>query len=200
MIYSLKGPIKQIKPPYLILEVNNIGYMIQCTTPYLNQAITGKEVELLTYHHIREDSQQLFGFETEADRELFETLISVSGIGPKVGLGILSNIESEKLVHAIQTDNIMLITQCPGIGKKTAERMIIELKDKVTGLVSSAPTVIEKESSTQTNKNDSEDLVLALRQLGYQKDEIKRTFFKHATEIANVDSIEEQIKILLKHL
>lgn len=202
MIYTLNGTITTIEATFLIIEVNSIGYMVYCTTPFLNKVTTSNATEIIIYHHFREDNQQLFGFETKSERELFETLISVSGIGPKVALGILSSIEPSNLIHAIQTDNILMITQCPGIGKKTAERMVIELKDKLANMVSSEPIIIEKSdgSVSQPSKDDSEDLMLALRQLGYQKEEIKRTFIKHATEIASVSSIEDQIKVLLKHL
>ena len=124
----------------------------------------------------------------------------MSGIGPKVALAILSSMKSSDLIHAIQTDNIMLITQCPGIGKKTAERMVIELKDKVQNLAMGTPVVIKKDVEESPVTHDSDDIVMALRQLGYQKDEIKRGFMKHAKELAKTDDIEEQIKLLLKYL
>ena len=114
---------------------------------------------------------------------------------------MLSSTSIESLTKAIQTDNIMVITQCPGIGKKTAERLIIELKDKIKPVLTD-PSIEPHPSDNQlnSNQNESEDIMLALRQLGYQKEEIKRTFIKHATEISSTDSIEDQIKILLKHL
>ena len=198
MIYSLKGTVQKKISPTMVIEVNNIGYIVHCTQHMLNKYSNEDPIDVITYHHIREDAQLLFGFETEKERELFESLISVSGIGPKVAINILSSISISDLVSAIQTENIMIITQCPGIGKKTAERMVIELKDKVQGLAG-APKVIEKTTET-VSSHDSDDIVLALRQLGYQKDEIKRGFMKHAKELSTVTSIEDQIKILLKYL
>ena len=200
MIYSLKGTIEKTLANSLIVNVNNVGYQVQCTVQTINKFQLNDAIGLVIYHHIREDAQLLFGFETSHEREFFELLISVSGIGPKVALAILSSMKSSDLIHAIQTDNIMLITQCPGIGKKTAERMVIELKDKVQNLAMGTPVVIKKDVEESPVTHDSDDIVMALRQLGYQKDEIKRGFMKHAKELSTVQSIEDQIKILLKYL
>ena len=201
MIISLKGSISDM-PTSIVLMVNNIGYQVFCTQHALAKWQCNDEQTVITYHHIREDAQILYGFESMTERQLFETLISVSGIGPKVAMGILSNIKLNDFVQAIQTDNVMLITQIPGIGKKTAERMIIELKDKIRDIIPTAdqPTIAAEPTVQQTSNHDSEDIVLALRQLGYQKEEIKRAFMKHATEIAASDNIEDQIKVLLKYL
>ena len=198
MIYSLKGTIEKTLANSLIVNVNNVGYQVQCTVQTINKFQLNDAIGLVIYHHIREDAQLLFGFETSHEREFFELLISVSGIGPKVALAILSSMKSSDLIHAIQTDNIMLITQCPGIGKKTAERMVIELKDKVQNLAMGTPVVIKKDVEESPVTHDSDDIVMALRQLGYQKDEIKRGFMKHAKELSTVHSIEDQIKILFK--
>ena len=169
MIYSLKGTIEKTLANSLIVNVNNVGYQVQCTVQTINKFQLNDAIGLVIYHHIREDAQLLFGFETSHEREFFELLISVSGIGPKVALAILSSMKSSDLIHAIQTDNIMLITQCPGIGKKTAERMVIELKDKVQNLAMGTPVVIKKDVEESPVTHDSDDIVMALRQLGYQK-------------------------------
>ena len=138
MIISLKGTISDVLSTGIVLVVNNIGYQVFCTQHALAKWQPNDEVTVITYHHIREDAQVLYGFESMSERQLFETLISVSGIGPKVAMGILSNIKQSDFVQAIQTDNVMLITQIPGIGKKTAERMIIELKDKIRDIIPSS--------------------------------------------------------------
>ncbi len=195
MIYSLHGTIEHKLATAMVINVNNVGYFVQCTIQTINNHQLKDTIDLIIYHHFREDNQMLFGFESTHERDLFETLISVSGIGPKVALNILSSVAIPEFISAIQTENVMFITQCPGIGKKTAERMIIELKDKVQSMAG-APKVIEK---TEPD-HDSEDISMALRQLGYQKEEIKRGFMKHAKELSNADSIEDQIKILLKYL
>ncbi|MGA0242647.1 MAG: Holliday junction branch migration protein RuvA, partial [Candidatus Marinamargulisbacteria bacterium] len=131
MIYSLEGTVSVVLPTAMVLTVNHVGYMVHCTQPVITTVAIGDHRQLIIYHHIREDAHVLYGFESSDERNLFETLISVSGIGPKVGMAILSNMTPAHLVHAIQTDNIMLMTQLPGIGKKTAERMMVELKDKM---------------------------------------------------------------------
>ena len=198
MIGYLAGVVKSCNLESCLLVCQGVGYEIMINGKTSACTMGQSEMSFFIHHHIREDAQLLFGFETEKERELFESLISVSGIGPKVAINILSSISISDLVSAIQTENIMIITQCPGIGKKTAERMVIELKDKVQGLAG-APKVIEKTTET-VSSHDSDDIVLALRQLGYQKDEIKRGFMKHAKELSTVTSIEDQIKILLKYL
>lgn len=200
MIYSLKGTINDILPTAIVLDVQGVGYLVFATQHALAKWNKNDDISVLTYHHIREDNQVLYGFESATERQLFETLISISGIGPKVAMVILSNVKLTDFVSAIQTDNIMLITQIPGIGKKTAERMIIELKDKIQGLFPTEPMVVDVATSTKPQQHDSEDIVLALRQLGYQKEEIKRVFMKHATELSQVNAIEDQIKVLLKYL
>ena len=200
MIYSLHGSVEDTLAQSLVIHVNGVGYLVQCTIQTAGKYKVDDDISLIVYHHIREDAQVLYGFETAHERGFFERLIGISGIGPKAALAILSSIAIPDLISAIQTENIMLITQCPGIGKKTAERMVIELKDKVQEMAG-APTIIEKDQPEPSPiQQDSEDIVLALRQLGYQKEEIKRGFMKHAKELATVENIEDQIKILLKHL
>ena len=199
MIYSLNGTLKMCLDYGVVLDVNGVGYQVYCTQQMIQKYKADQPQQFMIYHHIREDAQLLFGFETLKERQLFETLISVSGIGPKVALGMLSNMSMADIVSAIQTGNVMVITKIPGIGQKTAQRLIIELKDKVQGMVGVNP--VNNTVETPTNQqHDSDDIVQALRQLGYQKDEIKRTFMKQATQLAAVDTIEDQIKILLKYL
>jgi holliday junction DNA helicase RuvA len=201
MIYCLTGSVKFKFATRLILDVNQVGYMVHCTAPHINTVTIGDSVTIITYHHFRENDQQLFGFQSESEREFFELLISVSGIGPKVAINIMSSVKTAELIQAIQSDNVMFITQCPGIGKKTAERLIIDLKDKMVAFAGDV-SVISKDTETSATaiQHDTDDIVLALRQLGYQKEEIKRGFIKHAKELSSSTEIEDQIKILLKYL
>jgi holliday junction DNA helicase RuvA len=201
MIYSLTGPVSFKFASSIVLDVNQVGYLVHVTAHHLNSLSVGNTTTLITYHQFRENDQQLFGFQTESERQFFELLISVSGIGPKVGINIMSSVKTADLVQAIQSDNVMFITQCPGIGKKTAERLIIELKDKMVPF-SGDISVIPKDTLTamESQQHDTDDIVLALRQLGYQKEEIKRGFIKHAKALSGATDIEDQIKILLKYL
>jgi holliday junction DNA helicase RuvA len=201
MIYCLKGSVTFKFTSRLVLDVNQVGYLVHCTAPHLNTVTIGDTVTIITYHHFRENDQQLFGFQSESEREFFELLISVSGIGPKVAINIMSSVKTVELIQAIQSDNVMFITQCPGIGKKTAERLIIDLKDKMVAF-SGDISVVPKDAhaAATATQHDTDDIVLALRQLGYQKEEIKRGFIKHAQELSSSTEIEDQIKILLKYL
>lgn len=199
MIYSIKGSLEAQLDDAIVVQTNGIGYLIHCTTKTMQEYHISDDISLIIYYHVREDAHVLYGFNSTVERTFFEQLISVSGIGPKVAMGILSSMPMPDLVAAIANENAMLITQCPGIGKKTASRLIIELKDKVQTIGEIKPTV--NASDTQgIMQQDSDDVALALRQLGYQKDEIKRGFMKHAKELAKTDDIEEQIKLLLKYL
>jgi Holliday junction DNA helicase RuvA len=199
MIYSIKGSLEAQLDDAIVVQTNGIGYLIHCTTKTMQEYHISDDISLIIYYHVREDAHVLYGFNSTEERTFFEQLISVSGIGPKVAMGILSSMPMPDLVAAIANENAMLITQCPGIGKKTASRLIIELKDKVQTIGEIKPTV--NASDTQgIMQQDSDDVALALRQLGYQKDEIKRGFMKHAKELAKTDDIEEQIKLLLKYL
>lgn len=200
MIAFLKGTITDTTATKAIINVNNVGYEVFCTNPHLKKLNIDELTTIITYHHIKEDIQQLYGFENKETKEFFEILISISGIGPKVGLTILSSVSIHEFVQAIKTKNIVLITQCPGIGKKTAERIIVELNDKVDHLLLDANDIQISPQINDVEENNNDDIVLALSQLGYKRDEIKRGFIKHAKELAQESSIENQIKILLKYL
>lgn len=201
MIAFLKGIICEKKPTTTIIDVNNIGYEVFCTTTHLKKLTINDTATIIIYHHIKEDTQQLYGFENNETKEFFEILISISGIGPKVALTILSSVSIHEFIQAIKTKNIVLITQCPGIGKKTAERIIVELKDKVNNILIDASEIDTKiDTANHFEENNNDDIFQALSQLGYKKDEIKRGFIKHAKELAQENLIENQIKILLKYL
>ena len=131
MIGYLSGKIISSKPTKLLLDVNGVGYLVNISINTFEQ-VTGKEsVSLFIYTSVKEDSISLFGFFSEAEKEMFELLISITGIGPRLALSILSGIRVEELRHAIQSANISRIIAVPGIGRKTAERLVLELKSKV---------------------------------------------------------------------
>lgn len=132
MIAFLRGRVAGRTGAYCLLDVNGVGYRIAMATPALADLPgEGEVVTILTYLQVREDELSLFGFLDDADRELFELLISVSGIGPKVALSALSALGAAELVAAVASEDVALISSVPGIGKKTAQRMIVELKDKL---------------------------------------------------------------------
>ena len=139
MIAYLSGKIIEKEANTVIIDVSGIGY--EATIPlstFYELGEVGEEVSLRIFTYVREDTLQLFGFNTLQERELFLKLITVSGIGPKVGISMLSGMNSDEIIAAIRTDNLARLTSIPGIGKKTAERMVIELRDKVADLAATA--------------------------------------------------------------
>ena len=131
MIYSVRGKLVHTTPSGAVVECAGVGYYCQTTVNTLKQIKIGTEVTLYTYLNVREDAMELFGFATATELETFKTLISVSGVGPKAGLAILSQLSPEQVAMAIATDDVKTITRAPGIGKKIAQRIILELKDKL---------------------------------------------------------------------
>ena len=139
MIYSVRGKLVHTTPSGAVVECAGVGYYCQTTVNTLKQIKIGAEVTLYTYLNVREDAMELFGFATVTELETFKTLISVSGVGPKAGLAILSVLSPEQVAMAIATDDVKTITLAPGIGKKIAQRIILELKDKLAKAAVSGP-------------------------------------------------------------
>jgi Holliday junction DNA helicase RuvA len=131
MIYSVRGKLIHTTTSSAVVECAGVGYHCQTTINTLKQIKIGTEVTLYTYLNVREDAMELFGFATATELETFKTLISVSGVGPKAGRAILSQLSPEQVAMAIATDDVKTITRAPGIGKKIAQRIILELKDKL---------------------------------------------------------------------
>lgn len=165
MIAHLQGRLFEKQPNRIVLDVNGVGYdvFVPLSTFYgLGDA--GSEVRLRIHTHVREDALLLYGFATRLEQDLFERLIAISGIGPKVALSILSGIEPPELVRAIQTSDLARLTAIPGVGKKTAERVVLELKDRLPRAVVAVPVGDEM---LMTSARD--DLLSALINLGYHR-------------------------------
>lgn len=132
MIGRLRGILIEKQPPYLLLETGGVGYELQAPmTTFYRLPSLGVEVTLHTHLSITENLHQLFGFINQRDRSLFRTLIKVNGVGPKLGIAILSGMESDDIARCVRDDNTTALTKVPGIGKKTAERLVIELRDRL---------------------------------------------------------------------
>lgn len=170
MIAYVKGKIIKINSTSssLIIATNGLGYEVFVSLNNLHKYQKRDEVEFFTYLHTREDLAQLYGFESWEEREVFLLLINVSGIGPKGAMGILSHITIEKLKTAIVTENIDVLITLPGVGKKTAQRLIIELKDKISATIPDPIETIDESQKTGS------DLLQALVALGYQQFEVKK--------------------------
>lgn len=205
MIGRLKGTLIEKKAPQLIIDVNGVGYEVQVpmTTLYQLPAI-GKEVVLLTHFSVSENAQILFGFIASKDRDLFRILIKVSGVGPKMALGMLSGMETDQLVSCVMQDNISALVKVPGVGKKTAERLIIELRDKLKDWEQlNAPLAAMEAASTPGAPVSASDMVAeaeaALLSLGYKPTEASK-MVSGALKNNTVTRSEELIRLSLKSL
>lgn len=168
MIARLTGRLINKQPNSIILDVNGVGYelMVPLSTFYeLGEA--GSVVSLNVHTHVREDALQLFGFATELEKRLFQLLIGVSGIGPKLAITILSGLGTEDLIQAIRLGDLARLSGIPGIGRKTAERMVVELKDKVSTLSGEQPG--PPAGVAQSGAGMRDDCISALVNLGYVK-------------------------------
>jgi Holliday junction DNA helicase RuvA len=171
VIAQVRGRLLRKEPQEAVVDVGGVGYRVAIPlSTFYRIGEPGKEVTLLTYTHVREDALALFGFLTATEQALFERLIAVSGVGPRLALSILSGIEAPDLVGALRSSDVARLTRIPGVGKKTAERLVLELKEKMAGL-EAAEAAAPAASPAASAK---EDLVSALVHLGYSRPEAER--------------------------
>lgn len=168
MIAHLRGQIFSKGPTAVVIECGGVGYELAISvTTYTELGDTGTNAALHVHTHVREDALQLFGFHALTEKRLFEKLLTISGIGPKLAITVLSGIDAERLVTAIRAGDHGTLTKVPGIGKKTAERVVLELKDKLDDLAGLAPA--SSEPAKPTLSAIAEDVFSALVNLGYQR-------------------------------
>ena len=168
MIAFLRGRVLDKHPNRILVDVNGVGYDV--TVPlstYYNVGEAGAEIALHVHTHVREDALQLFGFLTSLEQLLFERLINISGIGPKLAIAVLSGIETGELVASIQRADVARLTRIPGIGKKTAERIVLELKDRLPRAPAAAAAADDGTRATPSQMRD--DVLSALVNLGYHR-------------------------------
>jgi holliday junction DNA helicase RuvA len=171
MIAQLTGRILRKSPQEVVLDVGGVGYKILIpVSTFYRLTDEGSETSLRIHTHVREDAFQLFGFQSAAEQSLFERLIGVAGVGPKLAVNILSGIEAPDLVSALRTSDIARLTRIPGVGKKTAERLVLELKDKMPKAAAPPAPGAPKEEAG----GDREDVLSALVHLGYSRAEAER--------------------------
>jgi len=211
MIDFLRGKPVLVDADFVVLDVRDVGYRVFCPNPYAFAGKTDEPVTLYIHYHVREDAVQLFGFATREEQALFRKLLDVTGIGPRVALGVLSGGSPERIVSAIQSDDLTFLTRLPGIGKKTAQRIVLDLKDKLDGIGLSLPVGADRgfeglgEAAATTSAatglakawREAKDALLAL---GYTDAETERAWRDVKGKAQPDDGADKLIKLALQSL
>ncbi len=202
MIDYLRGKVAHLESDCVVLDVRDVGYRVFTPNPY-GLARNEELVQLFIHHHVREDAIQLFGFETRDEQSLFRRLLEVSGIGPKVALGVLAGGRPEAVAAAIQQENIAFLTKLPGIGRKTAQRMILDLKDKLGSVDSrwAVATMVELDMPTVADSSSAWAAAReALTGLGYRDAELDKAWHVLKDKVTGEESPDVLIKKALQQL
>lgn len=197
MLYSVRGKLIAIESNAAVVECGGVGYMCQTTMNTLKAVKLNTEVTLYTYLNVREDAVDLFGFATKAELETFKNLISVSGVGPKAGLAVLSELSPEQVAMAIASDDLKTITRAQGIGKKIAQRIVLELKDKLAKAAKEDRSFAQAaQNSVNVSTGNVPKAIEALGVLGYSPSDVSPV-------LATLDStlpVEQLISLTLKQM
>jgi holliday junction DNA helicase RuvA len=198
MIGFLKGRLALKQPPFLMVDVNGVGYELEAPmSTFYGLPAAGEPVALFTHLVVREDAHVLFGFGTESERRLFRGLLKVSGVGPKIALGILSGASVADFLRIVEAEDIAMLTRIPGIGRKTAERVIIEMRDSVQKFA--APSAREGTALSPAVSSPQGEAFAALVALGYKPPEVTR-LLKAADEpgLSTTEIIRRALKAAAK--
>ena len=193
MYEYLNGELAHILPTAIVVDVHGVGYQVVFANPYRLQDSLKKQIKVLVQQVVREDSITLYGFISNEERELFQRLISVSGIGPKSAMSILANDDTEGFVNAVESGNVTYLTKFPGVGKKTAQQIILDLKGKFEVLPEEATKAV-----VSTNQATLEEAKEALLGLGYSAKEITKIW--NSLEAAATSTTQEALKVAFKLL
>lgn len=193
MYEYLNGELAHILPTAIVIDVHGVGYQVVFANPYRLQDSLKKQIKVLVQQVVREDSITLYGFISSEERELFQRLISVSGIGPKSAMSILANDDTEGFVNAVESGNVTYLTKFPGVGKKTAQQIILDLKGKFEVLPEEATKAV-----VSTNQATLEEAKEALLGLGYSAKEITKIW--KSLETAAPSTTQEALKVAFKLL
>ena len=199
MYEYLTGVVTFINPYYIVVEANGIGYQIALGNPYRYSSQMNKEVKIYVHQVIREDAHLLYGFGSLEEKQIFLRLVSVSGIGPKSALAIMASDDHSGLIHAVESGDVTYLTKFPGVGKKTAQQMILDLKGKFGELSIETPFNLFDETALQDATALSEAME-ALSALGYSEREVKRVE-KQLKEVENQTTDEylrQALKLMMK--
>ena len=175
MIGRLRGDIVYKHPPQLMLDVNGVGYELEAPmSTFYDLPAVGEKVTLITHLSVREDAQILYGFLREADRALFRNLLKVTGVGARMALAILSGMDARRFALCVEQEDTTALVRLPGIGKKTAERLVMEMRDRVGGLAEDLPVAASASAAGAAEDSGLADAVSALVALGYKPVEANR--------------------------
>lgn len=195
MIHSIEGKILQKHATFTVINVSGIGFGLHIPlSTYEKLGNPGTIAQLITYLHVREDTLQFFGFHTTEERDLFLSLISISGIGPKLAIGILSGVSVKDFCAMIENGDTARIKRIPGIGQKTADRLIVELKNRVGKIFAMQP------SPDTSLTGNFEEAMLALQSLGYKQNDAQKMLNTISKDLPPNTAVEELIKLTLKKL
>ena len=195
MYEYLKGTISMVAPQYIVVDVQGVGYKLLVANPYRFHEDSAKAVRVFVYQAVRDDDISLFGFSDQAEKRLFMQLINVSGIGPKSALAILANPDHQGLVDAIANNNIGYLTKFPGIGKKTASQIVLDLKDKLAA--ATAGSLFDQQPISGAANPALADALAALKALGYKEREVKKISKQLGGEQQSTDEYLRQALRLL---
>jgi Holliday junction DNA helicase RuvA len=204
MIAHLSGTLLSKEPNQVIVDVGGVGYDVTIPlSTFYDLDDQKSDVQLLIYTHVKEDALQLYGFKTANERKLFVHFISVSGVGPKLGIALLSHMKTEELIESIKSNNLARLTQIPGIGRKTAERLVVDLRDKMIQL-SQEQVAVDTGVKSETTYMSTEDTVRgdalsALLNLGYQRSAAEKAIDAALNEGGEI-TVESILRRSLKKL
>ncbi len=190
MIGHLRGNILEKTPPLLLVETNGVGYEVYMPLICFHKLPeSGKEASIFTHFMVRDDAQLLYGFNNKQERAVFRELIKVNGIGPKLALAILSSISIQQLINAVENDDITILITLPGVGKKTADRLVMEMKSPIKGMHGDVFTQITENQLQVTNNDIESEAVSALVALGYKFKEARRMIREIAKSETDCESL-----------
>jgi Holliday junction DNA helicase RuvA len=197
MIGLLRGRIADKQPNTLIVDVQGVGYEVHVPlSTFYDAGDTGADITLRIYTHVREDALLLYGFLTELERQLFEKLIGISGIGPKLAIAVLSGMDPRELMTSVQRGDVARLTGIPGVGKKTSERIVLELRDRLAQLPGGAPADVAPSNGADRVRSD---LLSALQNLGYHRPQAEKAIDATLQTMSN-PTFEHALKAALREL
>ena len=195
MISWLKGELLEKQPPSIVVNVNGVGYELEAPmTTFYDLPAVGDSTSLFVHMVVREDAQLLFAFSSRQQRELFRSLIKVNGVGPKVALAVLSTLSAQELLQCMSNEDPKQLTAVPGIGLKTAQRLIVEMKDRLEKEF--GDVALEARAQNDLGANDKDDAIAALVSLGYKSSDASRVVKSLSSDLSSEELIRQALRTL----